>query len=69
MFNVDDPAPWWTETITLACGNVARHNDGPNSYGARCNNCGAIVGSVGMPRHCKTLLDMENVIKKLKGSK
>jgi hypothetical protein len=69
MFNVDDPAPWWTETITLACGGYAYHEEGPNSYGARCDTCFAIVGSIGMPRHCKTLLDMENVIKKLKGSK
>lgn len=69
MHRIEDPAPWWTETIKLPCGNFAHHNDGPNSYGARCENCGAIIGSVGMPLHCKTLFDMENVVKKLKGHK
>jgi hypothetical protein len=46
----------WNETvekpIQLACGAEAifDHNSGI-SY--RCTTCGATVGSIGMPQHCK----------------
>ena len=40
-----------------------------NSGGFRCDECGAVVGSMGMPGECKELYDMEKVIDKLKGKK
>ena len=54
--------------ITLLCGSVASFDtDSGISY--RCNNCFATVGSIGMPKSCKELYDMEKVVDKLKGRK
>jgi hypothetical protein len=54
--------------ITLLCGNTASFDTGSGiSY--RCNYCNATVGSIGMPRACKELYDMEKVVDKLKGKK
>ena len=38
--------------VTAACGAVAEFDDGAG-YGYRCTECGAVLGSVGMPRRCK----------------
>ena len=38
--------------IDTACGNTASFDDGAG-YGFRCDYCGAVVGSIGMPRRCK----------------
>lgn len=54
--------------IKTACGNTASFDDG-SGYGFRCDACGAVIGSIGMPRHCKDLYDMEEVVLKLKGIK
>lgn len=54
--------------ITVLCGSTASFDDGAG-YGYRCDYCGAVVGSVGMPRRCKDLYDMEEVVAKLKGQK
>lgn len=54
--------------ITLLCGARATFDtDSGCSY--RCNTCFATVGSMGMPRSCKELYDMEKVVDKLKGIK
>lgn len=34
------------------CGGVATFDDG-SGFGYRCEDCGAVIGSVGMPQHCK----------------
>ncbi len=52
--------------IILLCGNVAYFDDG-SGCSHRCDRCGATVGSISMPRSCKTLYDQEEVISKLKG--
>jgi hypothetical protein len=54
--------------IETACGNTASFDHGAG-YGFRCDACGAVIGSVGMPRRCKDLYDMEKVVGKLKGKK
>lgn len=52
--------------MTLLCGSTAYFDEGSGmSY--RCETCMAVVGSVGMPRGCKQLYDMEEVVEKLKG--
>ena len=51
--------------ITLLCGAVATFDqDSGISY--CCNTCFATVGSMGMPKSCKELYDMEKVVDKLK---
>lgn len=54
--------------IKTACGNTASFDDGAG-YGYRCDYCGSVVGSIGMPRRCKDLYEMEEVVLKLKGKK
>lgn len=56
----------WPPDINLECGSVASFDpDSGISY--RCNTCFAVVGSIGMPRQCKELYDMIDVVDKLKG--
>lgn len=52
--------------IRLLCGNTAEFDE-DSGIGFRCERCFAIIGSIGMPRECKTLYDMQEVIDKLKG--
>ena len=54
------------EPITLLCGSNA-YFDHYNGISYRCESCGAVVGSIGMPGECKELYDMETVVRKLKG--
>ena len=54
--------------VETACGTTASFDDG-SGYGYRCDSCGAVIGSIGMPRRCKDLYDMDEVINKLKGKK
>ena len=54
--------------VTAACGAEAVFDEG-SGCGYRCVECGAMLGSVGMPSHCK---DEENKVlewKILKGEK
>jgi hypothetical protein len=54
--------------MEILCGTTASFDEGSGcSY--RCDSCGAVIGSVGMPRRCKDLYDMEEVVNKLKGKK
>jgi hypothetical protein len=52
--------------IKLLCGNIAVF-DHESGISHRCTKCMRIVGSTGMPRSCKELYDMEDVVKRLKG--
>ena len=54
--------------IELLCGSSASF-DVSSEYAHRCDNCGAVVGSVGMPSRCKELYDMEEVVARLNGRK
>ncbi len=50
--------------ILAPCGNLASFDeDSGMSY--RCNRCFAVVGSMGMPKECKELYEMEQVVDKL----
>lgn len=55
-------------SIDLLCGNKA-YFDRDTGCSYRCIACFATVGSIGMPRSCKELYDMEEVVDKLKGRK
>ena len=52
------------QTITIACGSTADFDDGAG-YGYRCNSCGAVIGSVGMPRVCYDLEKAEQEKKEI----
>jgi len=56
------------EDIELLCGSTASF-DHSSGISYRCNTCFAVVGSIGMPRECKELYDMQDVVDKLKGKK
>lgn len=58
---VPEPQP-----IDLPCGSIAYFDTG-SGFSYRCDTCNATVGSIGMPRECKKLFEMEDVVKKLKG--
>ncbi len=40
------------DLIALPCGGIA-HLDEDSGISYRCGHCGAVVGSVGMPKPCK----------------
>ena len=65
----DTPSAADTKPIVLLCGSVAYFDHNSTSYSYRCDECGAVVGSMGMPGECKELYDMEKVVDKLKGKK
>ncbi len=52
----------------LPCGGIA-HFDIDSGYAYRCETCLCVIGSVGISKHCKDLMEMEDVINKLKGKK
>lgn len=56
------------KSIDAPCGATAYFDIG-SGIGYRCEECEAIIGSIGMPRECRTLLDMDTVAEKLKGEK
>ncbi len=45
--------------IKLPCGAEAFQDAETNEYSYRCKECFCIVGSVGMPRSCRELLEKE----------
>ena len=52
--------------IHLPCGGEAHFDEGAG-YGHRCWHCMAVVGSIGMPQHCKDEMDKYEILKKLGG--
>ena len=46
------------DVIQIPCGEA--HFDEGSGYGYRCWNCMAVIGSIAMPKDCKTLME-ENV--------
>ena len=55
------------EPIKLPCGGIA-HFDLSSGISYRCE-CGAVVGSIGMPRSCKEEFDKEKMLAILAGKK
>ena len=56
------------DCIYLPCGGVARFDDGAG-YGYRCEDCMAVVGSIGMPRSCKNEMHKYDIVLAKLGSK
>jgi len=56
----------------MPCGGVPTFDHESSCYSYRCDQCFAVVGSVGMPGHCKELWDNEikekEVFEKLGGT-
>lgn len=66
MHRYNEYEPVLPKPIVLLCGSLAEFDvDSGISY--RCTTCYAVVGSVGMPRECKELYEMEKVADKLRG--
>jgi len=57
---------YYKDSVELLCGNLA-YFDEDSGIAYRCETCGAVVGSVGMPRLCKELYEKEKVWNILKG--
>jgi hypothetical protein len=55
------------DALRLPCGGTAYFDEG-SGCAHRCK-CGAVVGSVGMPRECKSALDKYNIVLPALGSK
>lgn len=51
--------------VPLPCGGIA-YFDELSGIGYRCE-CGAVVGSIGMPAKCKTEMDKWDLLRKLGG--
>lgn len=56
------------DPIHLPCGGTAEFDEGAG-YGHRCWTCMAVVGSIGMPRECKTEMDKYDIVLPALGSK
>ena len=54
--------------INLPCGGTALFDEGAG-FGYRCEDCMAVVGSIGMPRACKSELDKYEKVLPALGSK
>ena len=52
----------------LPCGGTALFDEGAG-FGHRCEDCMAVVGSIGMPRACKSELDKYKIVLPSLGSK
>jgi hypothetical protein len=54
--------------IKLLCGSMASF-DIESGISYRCDKCYAVMRSIGMPKACKELYDMQDVVDKLKGQR
>jgi len=52
--------------IKIPCGAIASYDEG-SGYGYRCEDCMAVVGSIGQPRECKDKALEYKLIEKLGG--
>lgn len=50
------------ELPAMPCGGIPEFDDG-SGYAYRCNQCGAVVGSISMPPECKSMLDKQEAAK------
>lgn len=50
--------------ITTDCGQHAEWDDG-SGMGYRCHTCMAIVGSIGMPKHCHEIMKTNQAFNRL----
>lgn len=58
------------QMFELPCGSQSRWDHGAG-YGYRCDDCGAVIGSISMPRSCAILYkqaeEMNQVVDRLNG--
>lgn len=57
----------WQAPLHLPCGNTA-YFDEDSGISHRCELCGAVIGSIGMPRECKDEMEKWDNWKKLGGA-
>lgn len=50
--------------LKLPCGGIAHFDDGAG-YGYRCENCMAVLDSIGQPRRCKEEADKWRAYQKM----
>ena len=55
-------------TTITPCGATAYFDEG-SGIGYRCEECMAFIGSIGMPRECKDLMEMDKIVDKLRKTK
>ena len=58
---------WGMDLMNLPCGGAA-HFDDESGISYRCLNCLAVVGSIGMPKHCKDITEQWEMQKVLGGA-
>jgi len=44
-----------TRLAPLPCGGIPEFDEG-SGYSYRCNNCGAVIGSIAMPKNCARMI-------------
>jgi hypothetical protein len=55
------------DPITAPCGNRAFF-DYESGFSYRCEACMAVIGSIGMPRECRAIMEMDRAVEKLSGN-
>ena len=64
---VDFSRMFGMDWMSLPCGGMAYYDEESTCHNYRCNSCDAVVGSVGMPKHCKEEAEKWEVQKALGG--
>ena len=57
----------YTDYMVLPCGGVAYYDEPVHGMNYFCDQCGTLVGSVGMPKACKREMDKWDLLKLLGG--
>jgi hypothetical protein len=52
MLEIYDEKPYYRRFMHMPCGSIAQFAS-EAGYGYRCQDCMAIIGSIGQPRSCK----------------
>ena len=65
---VDFSLMFGLDWMHLPCGSMAYYDEESTCHSYRCNSCDAVVGSVGMPKHCKEEADKWETQKALGGA-
>lgn len=58
---------WGMDLMNLPCGGIAYYEEESTCHSYRCDHCGAVVGSIGMPKHCKDITEQWEIQKALGG--
>ncbi len=55
------------DKMFLPCGSTAYYDEESTCHSYRCKNCLAVVGSMGMPKHCQDQAEKYQVLAALGG--